>query len=169
MCLVCLCVCSVSVFRLSRHSVFWGYDYPSVFYKDLTTVFEANRFLCVFIDTAVQRWRLTVVSILYVTTVPVCLSCTMFETYCCVSVCCPYREGEQVSLNGLPSDQDSPRVSYRSPAYQKYTSFQTRRTGTGGKNGGWVGPWPPTPPAPHPRGGLYTPPPPSPPTSDSDN
>ncbi|MGH0172127.1 UNVERIFIED_CONTAM: hypothetical protein FKN15_000244 [Acipenser sinensis] len=38
-------------------------------------------------------------------------------------------KGEQISQNGLPSDQESPRVSYRSQTYQNYTSFQSRRTG----------------------------------------
>ena len=43
----------------------------------------------------------------------------------CVCVC---REGEPVSQNGLPTEQDSARVSYRSPAYQKYSSsLQGRR------------------------------------------
>ncbi|MGH0132994.1 UNVERIFIED_CONTAM: hypothetical protein FKN15_059556 [Acipenser sinensis] len=37
-------------------------------------------------------------------------------------------KGEQISQNGLPSDQESPRVSYRSQTYQNYTSFQSRRT-----------------------------------------
>uniref|UniRef100_A0A3B4UIK3 Spectrin beta chain n=1 Tax=Seriola dumerili TaxID=41447 RepID=A0A3B4UIK3_SERDU len=39
-------------------------------------------------------------------------------------------EGEPVSQNGLPSDQESPRVSYRSPAYQKYSSTLQSRRGT---------------------------------------
>ncbi|XP_031453716.1 spectrin beta chain, non-erythrocytic 1 isoform X2 [Phasianus colchicus] len=37
-------------------------------------------------------------------------------------------KGEQVSQNGLPSDQESPRVSYRSQAYQNYKNFISRRT-----------------------------------------
>ncbi|KAK7902028.1 hypothetical protein WMY93_018797 [Mugilogobius chulae] len=41
------------------------------------------------------------------------------------------REGEAAAQNGLPSDQESPRVStYRSPAYQQYsTTLQSRRAG----------------------------------------
>ncbi|XP_050750768.1 spectrin beta chain, non-erythrocytic 1 isoform X2 [Gymnogyps californianus] len=37
-------------------------------------------------------------------------------------------KGEQVSQNGLPSDQESPRVSYRSQTYQNYKNFISRRT-----------------------------------------
>ncbi|KAM9239937.1 spectrin beta chain, non-erythrocytic 1 isoform 2-T2 [Leptosomus discolor] len=37
-------------------------------------------------------------------------------------------KGEHVSQNGLPSDQESPRVSYRSQTYQNYKNFISRRT-----------------------------------------
>ncbi|KAM6221395.1 spectrin beta chain, non-erythrocytic 1 isoform 2-T2 [Rhynchocyon petersi] len=37
-------------------------------------------------------------------------------------------KGEQVSQNGLPAEQGSPRVSYRSQTYQNYKSFNSRRT-----------------------------------------
>ncbi|XP_065257308.1 spectrin beta chain, non-erythrocytic 1 isoform X2 [Emys orbicularis] len=37
-------------------------------------------------------------------------------------------KGEQVSQNGLPSDQESPRVSYRSQTYQNYKNFNSRWT-----------------------------------------
>nr|XP_031531442.1 spectrin beta chain, non-erythrocytic 1 isoform X5 [Vicugna pacos] len=35
-------------------------------------------------------------------------------------------KGEQVSQNGLPADQGSPRVSYRSQTYQNYKNFNRR-------------------------------------------
>uniref|UniRef100_A0A2K6CPP2 Spectrin beta, non-erythrocytic 1 n=1 Tax=Macaca nemestrina TaxID=9545 RepID=A0A2K6CPP2_MACNE len=37
-------------------------------------------------------------------------------------------KGEQVSQNGLPAEQGSPRVSYRSQTYQNYKNFNSRRT-----------------------------------------
>ncbi|XP_062346575.1 spectrin beta chain, non-erythrocytic 1 isoform X2 [Cinclus cinclus] len=37
-------------------------------------------------------------------------------------------KGEEVSQNGLPSDQESPRVSYRSQTYQNYKNLISRRT-----------------------------------------
>uniref|UniRef100_A0A8W4FJE0 Spectrin beta chain n=2 Tax=Sus scrofa TaxID=9823 RepID=A0A8W4FJE0_PIG len=37
-------------------------------------------------------------------------------------------KGEQVSQNGLPTEQGSPRVSYRSQTYQNYKNFNSRRT-----------------------------------------
>ncbi|XP_014374467.1 spectrin beta chain, non-erythrocytic 1 isoform X4 [Alligator sinensis] len=37
-------------------------------------------------------------------------------------------KGEQISQNGLPSDQESPRVSYRSQTYQNYKNFNSRWT-----------------------------------------
>nr|XP_003734780.2 spectrin beta chain, non-erythrocytic 1 isoform X4 [Callithrix jacchus] len=37
-------------------------------------------------------------------------------------------KGEQVSQNGLPAEQGSPRVSYRSQMYQNYKNFNSRRT-----------------------------------------
>ncbi|XP_028633835.1 spectrin beta chain, non-erythrocytic 1 isoform X3 [Grammomys surdaster] len=37
-------------------------------------------------------------------------------------------KGDQVSQNGLPAEQGSPRVSYRSQTYQNYKNFNSRRT-----------------------------------------
>uniref|UniRef100_G3UHK8 Spectrin beta chain n=1 Tax=Loxodonta africana TaxID=9785 RepID=G3UHK8_LOXAF len=37
-------------------------------------------------------------------------------------------KGEQISQNGLPAEQGSPRVSYRSQTYQNYKNFNSRRT-----------------------------------------
>ncbi|KAM5227496.1 spectrin beta chain, non-erythrocytic 1 isoform 3-T3 [Ctenodactylus gundi] len=37
-------------------------------------------------------------------------------------------KGEQVSQNGLPAEQGSPRVSYRSQTYQNYKNYNSRRT-----------------------------------------
>nr|XP_005575933.1 PREDICTED: spectrin beta chain, non-erythrocytic 1 isoform X3 [Macaca fascicularis] len=37
-------------------------------------------------------------------------------------------KGEQVSQNGLPAEQGSPRVSYRSQTYQNYKNFNSRWT-----------------------------------------
>ncbi|XP_038607716.1 spectrin beta chain, non-erythrocytic 1 isoform X3 [Tachyglossus aculeatus] len=37
-------------------------------------------------------------------------------------------KGDQVSQNGLPAEQGSPRVSYRSQTYQNYKSFNSRWT-----------------------------------------
>ncbi|XP_027243739.1 spectrin beta chain, non-erythrocytic 1 isoform X6 [Cricetulus griseus] len=37
-------------------------------------------------------------------------------------------KGDQVSQNGLPAEQGSPRVSYRSQMYQNYKNFNSRRT-----------------------------------------
>lgn len=48
-------------------------------------------------------------------------------------------KGEQVSQNGLPSDQESPRVSYRSQTYQNYKNFISRRTAN---DRSWSGLWP---------------------------
>lgn len=47
-------------------------------------------------------------------------------------------KGEQVSQNGLPSDQESPRVSYRSQTYQNYKNFISRRTAN---DRSWSGLW----------------------------
>lgn len=49
------------------------------------------------------------------------------------------REGEH---KGLPSDQESPRVSYRSQNYQTYKNFQNRRAGNECARSGL---WHPTP------------------------
>lgn len=47
-------------------------------------------------------------------------------------------KGEQLSQNGLPSDQESPRVSYRSQTYQNYKNFISRRTAN---DRSWSGLW----------------------------
>lgn len=45
-----------------------------------------------------------------------------------LSFCRDGTKGEQVSQNGLPPDQESPRVSYRSQTYQNYKNFNSRWT-----------------------------------------
>ena len=83
-----------------------------------------------------ELWKMCVFFL--VTRILPCKLCVFWEVCLCVCVCvcvcdylflvCVCREGETVSQNGLPSDQESPRVSYRSPAYQKYSStLQSRR------------------------------------------
>lgn len=47
-------------------------------------------------------------------------------------------KGEQVSQNGLPAEQGSPRVSYRSQTYQNYKNFNSRRTAS---DQPWSGLW----------------------------
>lgn len=47
-------------------------------------------------------------------------------------------KGDQVSQNGLPAEQGSPRVSYRSQTYQNYKNFNSRRTAS---DHSWSGLW----------------------------